>query len=83
MPDMTDTFRSEREIAAYWRHLPVRRNAAFLLRQSRKNGGGVHLLRMNSLDYEGAALLVRRGRGAIQPCITAPGNDVFVPNRFA
>ena len=70
-------------VLAFWRHQPVRRNAAFLLRQARKNGGAVHLISRpgycrTGIDYDGARLLVARGAGCIEACVTAPGSDVFV-----
>lgn len=73
---------------AFWRHRPVRRNAAFLLRQARKNGGGVHLISSpgycrTGIDYDSARLLVARGKGRIEACVTAPGECVFVPARAA
>lgn len=69
-------------VLAFWSHQPVRRNAAFLLWQARKNGGAVHLIArpghcQTGIDYDAARLLASRGRGRIKACVTAPGHDVF------
>lgn len=73
---------------AFWRHQPVRRSAAFLLRQARKNGGSVHLISrpgycQTGIDYDGARLLVARGDGRIEACVNAPGHDVFALSGLA